>query len=169
MDERLDTGELLSVVRDWARHPQRWEPLLRCLDDQRWSALIHLEDAFDVWVLTWPVQTGTELHDHGLSAGAFEVVSGTLEELYVRRRLRRRQLRAGSSVAFPAGAVHDVRNAGMGGTHAVSLHAYSPPLTSMTFYERGSDGLTAVRSEPVVPPALVTLPANTAQLVGAAR
>lgn len=150
MDEQLGTGELLSVVRDWTRHPQRWEPLLRCLDDERWSTLLHVEDAFDVWLLTWPVQTGTELHDHGPSAGAFEVVSGTLEELYVRRRLRRRQLRAGSSVSFPAGAIHDVRNAGLGGAHAVSLHAYSPPLTSMTYYERRDHGLAPVRSEPVL-------------------
>ncbi len=160
MGTKLSGRELLEIVRQWAEQPQQWEPLLRCSDTERWSGLLHCEAAYDVWLLTWPVQTGTQLHDHGDSAGAFEVVSGQLEELYLRRRLRRRQLRAGAQVCFPAGAVHDVLNSGSGpdDSPAVSLHAYSPPLTSMTFYENVGGQLTAVRSEPVITPALLTLP-----------
>jgi hypothetical protein len=154
---RLSGSDLLDVVGEWAQQPERWESLLRCSDNERWSGLLHCEAAFDVWLLTWPVQTGTQLHDHGDSAGAFEVVSGQLEEIYVRRRVRRRQLRAGARVCFPATAIHDVLNSGSGPGNqpAVSLHAYSPPLTSMTFYENVGGRLTAVRSEPVVTPPLL--------------
>jgi len=157
MKERLSGRELLEIVHDWAQQPQRWESLLRCSDTERWSGLLHCEDAYDVWLLTWPVQTGTQLHDHGDSAGAFEVVSGQLEELYLRRRLRRRQLRAGAQVSFPAGAVHDVLNSGSGQDDrpAVSLHAYSPPLTSMNFFANVDGHLSTVRSEPVIAPPLL--------------
>jgi mannose-6-phosphate isomerase-like protein (cupin superfamily) len=168
MGEQLDVRELAGVVRHWTDRRRDWLPLLRCLDGERWSGLLHVEDAFDVWLISWPVQTGTQLHDHGNSAGAFEVISGTLEEVYFRRRLRRRSLRAGSRVAFPAGAVHDVRNAGVAaGSHAVSLHAYSPPLTAMTFYERLGEGVVSTGSEPVIVPPLLTIPGVQNPLVGA--
>jgi hypothetical protein len=171
MSERLSGRDLLELVQQWAQQPQRWESLLRWSDSERWSGLLHCEAAFDVWLLSWPVQTATQLHDHGDSAGAFEVVSGQLEELYLRRRLRRRQLPAGARVSFPAGAVHDVLNSGSGpgDQPAVSLHAYSPPLTSMTFYENVGGRLAAVRSEPVIAPPLLTLPTSDTALVGSAR
>ena len=166
-DRRITLHQLSEIVSDWAQHPQQWIAQLQCLATERWSGLLHLDDSYDVWLLSWPVQTGTQLHDHGQSAGAFQVVSGTLEEISFRRRIRRRQLHPGTRVAFPAGAVHDVRNAGDGiGSHAVSIHAYSPPLTSMTYFEQHGSGLTAIASEPVLPPPLLAAPA-AAQLVGA--
>jgi hypothetical protein len=171
---RLGEQELLSVVRQWTAQPWKWEHLLECPAGERWSGLLHLDDSVDVWVLTWPVQTGTQLHDHGDSAGAFEVVSGELEEICVgrsRRRLRRRQLRSGARVSFPTGAVHDVRNAGASAIDrpAVSVHAYSPPLTSMTYYEQLAGHLVAVHSEPVVAPPLLRVAAGDRVLAGSAR
>jgi mannose-6-phosphate isomerase-like protein (cupin superfamily) len=170
MGEKLGARELAGVVQHWTARRCEWQPLLRCLDGERWSGLLHVEAAFDVWLLTWPVQTGTQLHDHGDSAGAFEVISGSLEEIYFRRRLRRRSLGAGSRVAFPAGAVHDVRSAGRSdGAHAISIHAYSPPLTSMTYYERLGDGVVSTGSEAVIAPPLLAFQAESPRLVGAAR
>jgi hypothetical protein len=46
---------------------------------------------------------------------------------------------AGSTLAFGAGHVHDVRNEA--NEHALSLHVYSPPLTSMIYYDRFGDRL----------------------------
>jgi hypothetical protein len=53
--------------------------------------------------------------------------------------LRRRRLSAGDQAAFPLGWVHDVVWAP---THrltvtapTLSVHAYSPPLTAMSYYE----------------------------------
>jgi hypothetical protein len=46
---------------------------------------------------------------------------------------------SGATLAFGAGHVHDVRNEAP--VHALSLHVYSPPLTSMIYYDRSGDRL----------------------------
>ena len=88
------------------------------------------------------------LHDHGGSAGAFWVQSGELEEWSTSvggGRLGRRLLRHGTGRDFGATYVHSVTNPGV--APALSIHAYSPPLTSMTFYSMLSSGLVANRVE----------------------
>ena len=50
---------------------------------------------------------------------------------------------AGDVRAFGPRYVHDVQNSATGSV-AVSVHAYSPPLSSMTRYKMTSDGLAAV-------------------------
>jgi hypothetical protein len=57
-------------------------------------------------------------------------------------RLRRRRLESGDQAAFPLGWVHDVVWAPSAEAAAVpaasptlSVHAYSPPLTVMSYYE----------------------------------
>ena len=63
-----------------------------------------------------------------------------------RHGLRTRTLRAGRSAGFPLGHVHDVENRAVG--PAVSVHAYSPPLTAMSYYGVTPDGqLRRTRSE----------------------
>jgi hypothetical protein len=42
--------------------------------------------------------------------------------------------------------VHDVRNASAG-TVAVSIHAYSPPLSAMTRYDLTPSGLVPIGTE----------------------
>jgi hypothetical protein len=49
--------------------------------------------------------------------------------------LRRRRLDAGDQVGFPLGWVHDVTCAPAEQAPALSVHAYSPPLTAMSYYE----------------------------------
>jgi hypothetical protein len=67
------------------------------------------------------------------------VISGALVEAVPwrddsgRLTLVRHELRAGTTLGFDAGHVHDVTNES--DEHALSLHVYSPALTSMTFYE----------------------------------
>ena len=60
--------------------------------------------------------------------------------------IRSRRLRAGSSQGFRLGHVHDVVNACAAG--AVSVHAYSPPLTVMSYYEADGAVLRRVRTTP---------------------
>lgn len=52
--------------------------------------------------------------------------------------------RAGSVTWLAPGIIHDVRGAGR--RPAVSIHAYSPPLSRMNYYADGRDGLHVVRS-----------------------
>jgi predicted metal-dependent enzyme (double-stranded beta helix superfamily) len=100
---------------------------------------------FDAWLIAWPRGGKVELHDHGVSTGAVSVISGALVEAVPRRddsgrlTLVRHELGAGATLGFGAGHVHDVTNES--DEHALSLHVYSPALTSMTFYELTEDHL----------------------------
>lgn len=111
--------------------PLRFDP------HERWSSRLWADDTVDLWLLTWTQDQSTELHDHGGSAGAFHVVTGELEEVLADGR--RRRLMAGSGVGFGPSHVHDVANRGP--LPAVSVHAYSPPLSQMSYYERDATGL----------------------------
>jgi hypothetical protein len=115
--------------------------------DDRWFARLHGDDEVDVWLISWVPGHRTELHDHGGSLGAVTLLSGSLDEFrWDGDQLRRRRLSAGDQAAFPLGWVHDVVWAPTGPRASltprsasqqpsVSVHAYSPPLTVMSYYE----------------------------------
>jgi hypothetical protein len=103
---------------------------------ERWFARIHGDDELDVWLISWVPNQATELHDHGGSLGALTLLNGALNELrWDGDRLRRRRLNAGDQAGFPLGWVHDVTCAPAEQVPALSVHAYSPPLTAMSYYE----------------------------------
>ncbi|MGB8390924.1 cysteine dioxygenase [Mycobacterium sp.] len=120
-------------------------------ESQRWFTRIHGDEELDIWLISWVYGHPTELHDHGGSLGALTVVSGSLNEFrWDGRGLRRRRLDAGDQAGFPLGWVHDVvraprpvtgSTAGPASTGrepeqpTLSVHAYSPPLTAMSYYE----------------------------------
>jgi hypothetical protein len=109
-----------------------------------WRLVARTPD-FDAWLIAWPKGGKVELHDHGTSTGAVSVISGTLVEAVPRRddagwlTLVRHELPAGATLGFGAGHIHDVTNES--DEHALSLHVYSPALTSMTFYQLTEDEL----------------------------
>lgn len=119
-------------------------------EHDRWHQRIYRDPRIDIWLISWLPSQGTELHDHGGSSGAFAVLTGTLTESvpcgYADRRVQIRDTEraAGSVVGFGRHHIHDVRNAG--GDAAVSVHAYSPPLSSMTYYGLARGDLVALRS-----------------------
>ena len=122
---------------------------------RRWFARIHGDEELDVWLISWVPGQPTELHDHGGSLGALTVLSGSLNEYrWDGAALRRRRLDAGDQAGFPLGWVHDVvwaprpvtapvalpvaRTPSAGAVTVqptLSVHAYSPPLTAMSYYE----------------------------------
>lgn len=104
----------------------------------RWFRRLHTDDDLDVWLISWAAGHTTELHDHGGSLGALTVLSGALREhRWEGAGLRSRRLDAGDQAAFPLGWVHDVVSAATehSSETALSVHAYSPPLTAMSYYE----------------------------------
>jgi hypothetical protein len=115
--------------------------------DDRWFVRLHGDDEVDVWLISWVPGHRTELHDHGGSLGAVTLLSGSLDELrWDGEQLRCRRLGAGDQAAFPLGWVHDVVWAPTGPRASLtslsgpqepslSVHAYSPPLTVMSYYE----------------------------------
>lgn len=105
--------------------------------ESHWFTRLYADDDLDVWLISWVADHATELHDHAGSLGALTVLSGTLHERrWDGTRLRRRLLEAGDQAAFPLGCVHDVTVAEDGNwPETLSVNAYSPPLTAMSFYE----------------------------------
>jgi predicted metal-dependent enzyme (double-stranded beta helix superfamily) len=133
--------------------------------ERRWHRRIHRDETVDVWLIGWLPTQSTRLHDHGGSSGAFTVVSGELSEVTFvgsgqrAGAVRERAHIADASVSFGASYVHDVRN--VSGAPAVSVHAYSPPLRMMKFYDVRDGRLAVVGAletddpEPAVPRSLV--------------
>jgi predicted metal-dependent enzyme (double-stranded beta helix superfamily) len=114
--------------------------------DRRWYRRLYADPYVDLWLISWATEQATELHDHAGSLGALTVVAGALEEArWTSAGLRTRRLRAGRGAAFGLGHVHDVVNTAP--EHAVSVHAYSPPLTVMSYYAvDDAGGLRRTRS-----------------------
>ncbi|HEY2603652.1 MAG TPA: cysteine dioxygenase family protein [Thermoleophilaceae bacterium] len=136
----LDRAELLMLVHDIAAHPEWWEYGLDEGGAERTYDALHRDANLDVWAIAWLPENDTGWHDHDMSSGAVRVVRGVLTESV---------LRIGGSEAFnhyPAGSaftfapthIHRVTcEAG----RAVSIHAYSPPLSRLGQYTVDDEGV----------------------------
>jgi len=151
----MATASLLSVAPTRLRLPDLLHATDRFADDvlggrydhllptggppatERWFKRLHGDDELDVWLISWAPERSTELHDHGGSLGALTVVSGALHETrWDGTSLRGRRLDSGDQAAFPLGWVHDVVGApDTPAAPTLSVHAYSPPLTAMSYYD----------------------------------
>jgi len=143
-------GQIAGAV---AAQPHRWSEVLRFDPGRRWYRRLELADDHEVWLLTWLPGQSTGFHDHGRAAGAFAVARGQLSERTVeaeplagaRPRVRHRTVRAGGIRSFGTQHVHDVTN--VSGEPAVSVHAYSPPLTAMRRYDLTQAGLVPAATQ----------------------
>jgi quercetin dioxygenase-like cupin family protein len=97
---------------------------------------------YDAWVIRWRSSADLRLHDHGDSFGIVQVVGGELVELRAgpnqQSEPRSRTVRPGETIRITPATIHAVSNTAS--KEALSVHVYSPPLSSMTFYET-RDGL----------------------------
>jgi Cysteine dioxygenase type I len=138
----LPPGPLLppapqEIARSLAGQEDLWRPRIRYAEPRYYTRLAGGR-RWEAWLLTWLPGQSTGLHDHGGSGGAFAVLSGAVDEtLPVEGHLLTRRYRAGQVRAFDSVHVHDV--AARGGP-AVTLHVYTPRLTTMTRYllDRGN-------------------------------
>ncbi|MFE7364815.1 cupin domain-containing protein [[Kitasatospora] papulosa] len=115
----------------------------------------------EAWLISWPPGTGTGWHDHAESTGAFTIAAGALREHSLAARLptdgwktlelsegvdRTRLLATGQGRAFGRHHVHEVLNES-GHEHAVSVHAYYPPLPQIRRYSRSGAVLRLEQTE----------------------
>jgi hypothetical protein len=147
----LSLVDLTALTRDVAEEVRAGHHAVHVDPERRWYRLLRSDDwvlpdgslpggidpsdvqRVDLWLISWATEQAAELHDHAGSLGALTVVSGSLtEERWTRAGLRSRGLSAGRSVGFPLGHAHDMVNCAT--QPAVSVHAYSPPLTAMSYY-----------------------------------
>jgi predicted metal-dependent enzyme (double-stranded beta helix superfamily) len=137
---------LINLLRGIAADPQLWMPAVRFDQDSRYWVRLPAPHDVDLWLLTWVPEQGTDLHDHGEAAAGLTVLSGVLTEVQVAPDGRRTATRLGSGATrwVAPGVIHDVTNTS--DAPAVSLHAYSPRLRRMTYWEQGRRGLRPVRT-----------------------
>ena len=109
--------------------------------DERWFTRLHGDDELDVWLISWVPERSTELHDHGGSLGALTVVSGALAKLvgtvtYCASAGWRQAIRLVSrSAGCTTSSGRQSRGHPSAGRYDLSVHAYSPPLTAMSYYD----------------------------------
>ncbi|MFB8441940.1 cysteine dioxygenase [Streptomyces niveus] len=142
-------AELLAFVRRTAADSELVATLPLDPEGRTWIRLDGPAGS-EAWIIAWPPGTGTGWHDHGGSYGAFATAGGALQEDSLAARLptegwktlelaegvdRERTLTKGDARAFGSHHVHEVRNESES-EHAVSVHAYYPPLPLMRRYSR---------------------------------
>ncbi|SCK58156.1 cysteine dioxygenase [Streptomyces sp. WMMB 322] len=142
-------AELLDFVRETAADAGLVTSLPLDPGGRTWLRL-NGPGGSEAWIISWPPGTGTGWHDHGGSHGAFATARGRLTEHSLATRLptegwktleladgvdRERELTTGRGRAFGPHHVHQVLN-DTGSEHAVSVHAYYPPLPLMRRYSR---------------------------------
>jgi hypothetical protein len=137
--DRFSASQLLRTARLFASDPELPDLVDRQSGERRWVQL-DSSPYLQIWLVGWPVGTGTGWHDHGKSAGAFLTVSGSLREqtFHGHRRIDR-TLSAGAGRSFGPDHIHHITNVGL--DPALSVHLYTPRLSSGTRYAVTQSGL----------------------------
>ncbi|MCD0448966.1 cysteine dioxygenase [Actinocorallia sp. API 0066] len=129
------TTTLAERARLFAETSDEWLHRVRLDPQGRWYERLDGDEDCEVWIISWLPGQSTGFHDHGGSAGAFAVVLGELEEATTRSA----QIFDGGRVRpFGRHHIHDVRNTST--APAVSVHVYSPPLSTMNRYDLTPEG-----------------------------
>jgi predicted metal-dependent enzyme (double-stranded beta helix superfamily) len=140
----LSPAQLAERVRRLTQRPAEWIARVRLDAEGRWYEQIRTGENYEIWLISWLPGQSTGFHDHGESAGAFGVVWGDLDEYQPSASVRRAS--PGMVRSFGPRYVHDVRNTSESSV-AVSVHAYSPPLSEMTRYSLTPGGLVTAGIE----------------------
>ncbi|MGI9006304.1 MAG: cysteine dioxygenase [Streptosporangiaceae bacterium] len=147
-DVRIGPTQLARIVAETARQPGQWQDLVRYDQASRWFCRLARNDRYELWLLSWLPGQQTGYHDHGPSAGAFAIALGRLTEqvaIASRPTAAARTLATGSARSFGPHYVHDVRNDTA--EPALSIHAYSPPLSSMRRFGMAANGTLRITAQ----------------------
>jgi quercetin dioxygenase-like cupin family protein len=142
---------LREVLYEWALDEHVWRPLVRHDEDERVYALVHRDADVELYLVCWMPGHDTGFHDHDHSAAAITVLSGEItEERLSLGGAVSRELGEGATVEIAKEAIHRVRHSGS--EPAVTLHAYSPPLSRVGTYEFADDGALLRHPRPAETP-----------------
>jgi quercetin dioxygenase-like cupin family protein len=130
----LTLDALVAIAQGLAQAEDLWRPHVSHDPLSRTSVRLVATEAYEVWLLGWTDGQRVELHDHGGANAAFVVLEGILEEITLGfAGTTTKRLTSGSVGTVPAGIIHDVVNTEPAA--ATSLHVYSNPLRTMTYYD----------------------------------
>lgn len=143
----LSPRTLAGTVRGFAQRPELWRPYVEFTAPERFYRRLEVTANHEVWLLSWLPGQGTDVHDHGGASGAFTVVEGTLTERAFPLAVppgapSRLALHTDATRSFGPRHIHQVTNSGT--RPAVSIHAYSPALSTMSYYDQLPDGQLAL-------------------------
>ncbi len=141
---RLSIAELERIVLAIASRTELFDDLVVDDETNRWWLQLLKTDNYEVRILGWEVEQRSDWHDHGGSSGVFVVTRGTLSEMHRASdhlSVDSRTYAVGEHGSFGPDYVHDMIHES--GKPAVSVHAYSPPLTGFTSYVRTDFGFVA--------------------------
>ncbi len=149
----LDLDALVAIAQGLAQAEDLWRPHVSHDPLSRTSVRLVATEAYEVWLLGWTDGQRVELHDHGGANAAFVVLDGSLEEITLGfAGTTTKRLAAGAVGTVAAGVIHDVVNTEP--IVATSLHVYSDPLRTMTYYD--SEGTPTYTELVEQVPALLT-------------
>ncbi len=135
----FDYGELLDLAGRLELSPELVEAHVH-FDPERYARnLIVRTQAFELLALCWLPGQQTIIHDHGGSVGAARVFKGTMTSRVFAAAEGRPVRLAGVDVVAPGGIaavdrpdIHQLANPGP--DELVTIHVYSPPLTTVSMY-----------------------------------
>jgi predicted metal-dependent enzyme (double-stranded beta helix superfamily) len=145
----LTPKQLAAQVHQLIATPAQWVARVRLDTEGRWYEQIHVNESYEVWLISWMPGQSTGFHDHGGSNGAFGIVWGDLDESVVPRdrgAVLVNRIGSGAVRSFGPRHAHDVRNCSASSV-AVSVHAYSPPLSVTRQYALTPSGLVISGTE----------------------
>ena len=131
---QLAPPELAELARTAATRVDV-DRLVRRDRDHRFCLCLWRDAHSEGWLLGWLDDQETGFHDHDSSAGGVHVLEGAVAEdrLTLGGPHATRVVSAGESFSFDTQHIHRMRH--HGSDPALSLHVYSPPLSSMGSYE----------------------------------
>ena len=150
--DALPAHVLADIAAGFAAARPLWESAVRHDPDGRRPVRLIGTERYEVWVIGWTTGQNVRVHDHGDSTGAFVVTEGELTEVLPSGpgAAVERTLGVGRLRHLALGTVHDVVN--RADAPASSIHVYSPPLTTMTYYDSETlDPVETARVDPEHP------------------
>ena len=137
--ECYDAGALAAAALNLADH---------ILDDphQRIFERLWQHDNSEAWLVSWWGPRDTGYHDHNASSGGIYVMEGRVSEepLVVNGAARVREYWPGDHFSFGIGHIHRMHH----DPEAVTIHVYSPAITSIGSYEIVDGALTRTPGSP---------------------
>ena len=142
---------LAETLEAWAERTDAWRPLVHHDETERTYALVHRDDDVELYLVCWMPGHDTGFHDHDHSSAAVTVLEGeVIEERLSLSGAVTREVKTGETVTIAKEAIHRVRHTGT--QPAITLHAYSPPLSRVGTYEIADDGALLRHPRPAETP-----------------
>ena len=144
----ISPAGLGAIVRSIAAAPGQWGHLVRFSAGDRRYCRLDEAASYEVWLLSRLPGQQTGFHDHGEACGAFAVAEGELLESTARAgqtAIASRVIKAG--IGARSAPPTCTMSATTAAWPAVSVHAYSPPLSLMRRYEMTASGLALAATE----------------------